>query len=548
MDDNMNKQDMQSTETNGIEEFTKKEPEYNENISEPVAEVEPTEGTEYDSQSAEIGDVEPSVENEPKVTPIDAMFSEYTPDPQGSMNMGMGNMNYAGGEPTGTPYSEKVVAKNERRAKRAAKKQAKQIQKATGASSHGIIFKSVSLVVSAAVFGVVALGTMYHTGDALGILNKESKTNTVVAVAKPENSIIETAGSSTANNIITNNIVDVSDIVEEVMPSIVAITSTTLVQNNGYTDWYSWYFGFGNNNGNNGNTYEQTGAGSGIIIGQSETELFVVTNNHVVEGADSLQVQFIDEESVEAKIKGTDSNRDLAVVSISLEDIPEETMKAIKIATLSTEKNTKVGQGVIAIGNALGYGQSVTTGVISAVDREVTIDNKKMTLIQTDAAINPGNSGGALLNTNGEVVGINSAKYSSDSVEGMGFAIPISSVSDIIEGLMNKEPMDKVDEEKKGYLNIYGRDVTQELSKELNAPMGVLVRDVMKDGAADKAGIEKLDIITSINGVTVTSMQELSEELSYYEYGEDVELTIQHSNNGSYEETTVTVTLGKNIE
>ena len=152
------------------------------------------------------------------------------------------------------------------------------------------------------------------------------------------------------------------------MPSIVAITSTTLVQNNGYTDWYSWYFGFGNNNGNNGNTYEQTGAGSGIIIGQSETELFVVTNNHVVEGADSLQVQFIDEESVEAKIKGTDSNRDLAVVSISLEDIPEETMKAIKIATLSTEKNTKVGQGVIAIGNALGYGQSVTTGVISAVD------------------------------------------------------------------------------------------------------------------------------------------------------------------------------------
>lgn len=224
----------------------------------------------------------------------------------------------------------------------------------------------------------------------------------------------------------------------------------------------------------------------------------VVTNNHVVEGADSLQVQFIDGETVDAAIKGTDSEKDLAVVAVKLSDIKKSTLEQIKVATLGDSDKLEVGEGTIAIGNALGYGQSVTTGVVSALNREVQYENRTMKLIQTNAAINPGNSGGALLNSKGEVIGINAAKYSSSSVEGMGFAIPVSSVKDVIENLMNKETLTKVDSDKKGYLNIYGRDVTSTLSETYSVPTGVYVIEVIEGGAADKAGIEKSNVITKI--------------------------------------------------
>ena len=285
-----------------------------------------------------------------------------------------------------------------KRAKAAAKMEKKAAKKAGNPhKKHGIVFKAVSLVVSAAVFGVVALGTMYVTGDALGLFKEESKTEVVIPPTKVS---VPTAGETTSLQVSNDSkakVMDVSDVVENVMPSIVAITSTQMVQS-GYSDLYRYFFGYGNDN----DSYrQQTGAGSGIIIGQNDTELLIVTNNHVVEGADSLQIQFIDDESVEAVIKGTDAELDLAVVAVKLSDIKSSTLSKIKAATLGNSDELKVGEGTIAIGNALGYGQSVTTGVISALNREVSYENSKMTLIQTDAAINPGNSGGAHLNTKG---------------------------------------------------------------------------------------------------------------------------------------------------
>lgn len=407
---------------------------------------------------------------------------------------------------------------------------------------------AVRVIVCAMSFGIIALGTMYFAGDALGIINinteKSSSNKNDIKLAytdTSENNMISTSADSDSISGNSAKVVDVSEIVENVMPSIVSITSTQMVQS-GYGNWYNYYF-------NNGQSYEEeTGAGSGIIIGQNDTELLIVTNNHVVEGADSLQVQFIDNETVTAYVKGTDSDKDLAVVIVKLEDIDEDTMKNIKIATLGNSDELKVGEGTIAIGNALGYGQSVTVGVVSALNREVTIDNRTMELIQTDAAINPGNSGGALLNTKGEVIGINAAKYSSSSVEGMGFAIPVTSVSEVIDGLMNMETLTKVDSDKQGYLNIYGRDVTDELSEIYDAPVGVLVVDIVEGGAADKAGLEKSDIITEIEGVKVTSMEELQARLQYYEKGQTVKLTVEYIKNKEYVEREVEVTLGENMD
>lgn len=444
---------------------------------------------------------------------------------------------------------EKFRRRQEKARKKAEKKAAK---KAAGTEKgHGVIFKTAGFVIAAAAFGVIALGTMYFVGDGLGIINKDSSQNRTITSTQ-----VGSAGNKDKENetsaINTNKTdssqqglvaVDVSPIVEEVMPSIVSITSKTIVQS-GMNDWfYNYYFG-----GQNGNSYEQTGAGSGIIIGQNDTELLVITNNHVVEGADSLQVQFIDGTFVDAVIKGTEANKDLAVVAIKLSDIDSETKDKIKVATLGDSDSMKVGEGTIAIGNALGYGQSVTVGVISALDREVTVENRTMNMIQTDAAINHGNSGGALLNMRGEVIGINAAKYSSDTVEGMGFAIPVSSVSDIIEKLMNRETMTKVDTADRGYLNIRGRDVTDELAYDFNAPKGVLIREVMEGGAADKAGLEKSQIITKINDDEVKSMDELKERLEYYEKGATITLTIEYLENKEYKEKEVKVVLGGQME
>lgn len=450
----------------------------------------------------------------------------------------------------------KFEAKRRKAAAKLEKKEAK--KKAKAGKGHGVVFKTVRLVICAAVFGVVATGTMYFTGDSLGIFKNNSKEAVVIpstSVGAGNTGITGSEGGTTlqtaADKTTTSSsgetvITDVSGVVKNVMPSVVAITSTQLVQSGYSGSLYDYYFG--NGNSNNNQYEEQTGAGSGIIIGQNDTELLVVTNNHVVEGADSLQVQFIDGETVDAAIKGTDSEKDLAVVAVKLSDIKKSTLEQIKVATLGDSDKLEVGEGTIAIGNALGYGQSVTTGVVSALNREVQYENRTMKLIQTNAAINPGNSGGALLNSKGEVIGINAAKYSSSSVEGMGFAIPVSSVKDVIENLMNKETLTKVDSDKKGYLNIYGRDVTSTLSETYSVPTGVYVIEVIEGGAADKAGIEKSNVITKINGESVSSMEDLQRKLEYYEKGTEVTLTIQYAKGNEYKEKEVKVTLGDEMK
>ena len=384
--------------------------------------------------------------------------------------------------------------------------------------------KKVALVVGAAVLfgavgGVTMQGTSYLTGKLLG-----KNTKSTVGTTKTVSNAKLTTSTSTVTS-------DVSDIVENTLPSIVSITNMSVqeVQN---------FFG-------GISQQESESAGSGIIISQNDSELLVVTNNHVVEGSDTLTVTFHDGNSVEAQIKGTDSARDLAVVAVPLDKISDDTMNAIKVATLGDSDSLKVGEPAIAIGNALGYGQSVTTGIVSATGR--TIDGFDGEYIQTDAAINPGNSGGALLNANGEVIGINSAKINSSAVEGMGFAIPISDASDVIQNLMNKETRSKVSDEERGYLGIKGYDVSEEGAQMYNMPTGVYVKEVMSGGGAEKAGLTKGSIITGFEGSSISGMSSLQEQLQYYKAGEEVTLTVQiPDKNGEYTEKDIKVTLGKN--
>ena len=324
-------------------------------------------------------------------------------------------------------------------------------------------------------------------------------------------------------------ITDVSDVVEEVMPSIVAITSKTLVTSGSYGPSFF------------GQQQYSEGAGSGIIVSQTDTELLILTNNHVVEGAEELAVQFINGKSADASIKGTSERKDVAVISVKLNNLDKETQEAIRIATMGDSSELKVGNGIIAIGNALGYGQSVTTGVVSALDREVTIDNTTTKMIQIDAAINGGNSGGALLNSAGEVVGINSAKYSSSgsttsaSIEGMGFAIPISDVKDIIETLMNGK-----DDTSDVTIGIEGTMVSE---SNFNMPSGFYITKVIDGSGADKAGLEIGNIITKIDGQEVTSISTIKDVLYEKNKGDKITLTIAYTNRKEYSEKEVEVTL-----
>lgn len=354
--------------------------------------------------------------------------------------------------------------------------------------------------------------------------------------------------SASSNGGVT--VTDVSGVVSNAMPSVVAITSKTLIESKGYSSIFDEYFG-GGRGGNQ--TYEQEAAGSGIIVDQTDTELLIVTNNHVVEGSDSLKIQFDGmktEDAVDGYIKGTDANADVAVVAVKLKDISSGTLETIKKATIGDSDKVSVGEGVIAIGNALGYGQSVTTGVISAKDREVTIEEKTMKLLQTDAAINGGNSGGALLNAKGEVIGINVAKYSSDgttsaSVEGMGFAIPISSVKSIISNLETKQTRTKVSEDEQGYLGISSKyDVSAQISEMYGMPTGVYIYETVKNGPADKAGIQAGDILTEFDGQQISSYDTLKSAMAYYKAGEQIKVKIAYAEGRKYKEKEVTVTLG----
>lgn len=385
--------------------------------------------------------------------------------------------------------------------------------------------KPVKLVCAGVAFGLVASVT-FQTGNYVGTKvfgttttnGKTAKTAQTVDGAK-----LTTSSSSTGTS-------DVATIAKNAMPSIVSITNMSVQEVQSF---------FGGTQ-----QQESTSVGSGIIIGQTDSELLILTNNHVVEGNEKLTVSFVDNESVEANVKGTDSTKDLAVVAVKISDVKDSTMDEIAVATMGDSSKLEVGEQVVAIGNALGYGQSVTSGIVSATER--TLDGYEGgTLIQTDAAINPGNSGGALLNSNGEVIGINTAKVATDSVEGMGYAIPISDASDTIQNLMNQETKTKVSEAEQGYLGIQGVDVSDESAKMYNMPTGVYISDVVKNGGAQQAGLTKGSVITGLEGTTISDMNSLKEQLQYYCVGDKVKVTVQvPGNNGEYTEKTVEVTLG----
>lgn len=409
--------------------------------------------------------------------------------------------------------------------------------------------KAASISLCAVLAGGLAAGTYtgvnYLTGYEQSVqAASEDKVELLKSEKKSDDSKDDSKDESTAKGSL-----DVSDIVEAAMPSIVSITTKSVEEVQNYYGMFGQYGAYSPSQ-----EQEVQGSGSGIIIGKNDSELLIATNYHVVEGAETLSVGFCDSTACEAKVKGYDSEKDLAVVAVSLDDIDSDTMDAITIATIGNSDDLKVGSQVVAIGNALGYGQSVTTGIVSAKNRQLNSDdtvgdydsdsNSATNLIQTDAAINPGNSGGALLNMNGEVVGINSAKLASTEVEGIGYAIAISDVTDTLESLMNEETRDKVDNH--GVLGITVQSVDSEVNEAYGVPEGVLVRDVTEDGAADEAGIEAKSIITKFAGKVVTTKEQLVDFLSYYEPGEDVELTLEVPDGKGYKEETVTVTLGEN--
>lgn len=408
-------------------------------------------------------------------------------------------------------------------------------RKNSRARRKGSAFKRVVGISAAALlFGTVAGGTMFGVNNlATNLIQTEEET---VAHNKKasEVSTVELKEASTAvttANSSSPTVADVSPIVESAMPSVVAIKGTTSVEA------YSW---FGEDQ-----SYDAASSGSGIIIGKNDTELLIVTNNHVVEDTKDLSVVFIDNEEVKAAIKGRDSDNDIAIIAVKLADIKPETIEKIAVAQMGDSDELKVGQGVVAIGNALGYGQSVTVGYVSALDREVTTkDSSIKNLLQTDAAINPGNSGGALLNMSGEVIGINTAKYASTEVEGMGYAIPISKVKDIIADLSSKETRsDKVDEAKQGYLGIQGKNIGEEVAEAYDMPRGVYVYKIVENSSAANSDLREKDIITKIDAQSVKSMEDLKDILSYYKSGEKIKLTVQRLNDSTYEEKEIEITL-----
>ena len=424
--------------------------------------------------------------------------------------------------------------------------------------------KGLTLSLCAVLAGGLAAGSFEGVNKLAGwsgattVEAASNKDETTLTYAKSEKKDADASDSKSDTGKDTGSTakgsLDVSEIVSEALPSIVSITTKSVQEVQNYFGMYGMY-GYAPQQ----QEQEVEGSGSGIIVGKNDDELLIATNYHVVEGADTLSVAFTDGNAVEASVKGFDEERDLAVVSVSLDDVKDDTMDAISIAKIGSSDDLKVGEQVIAIGNALGYGQSVTTGIVSAKNRRMDSDNNTVTdgsddssdgvnLIQTDAAINPGNSGGALLNMEGEVVGINSAKLASTEVEGMGYAIAISDVTDILQNLMNETSRDKLDDSEHGVLGIEGSSVSSEAVQMYGIPAGVFVKKVTEGGAADKAGLKANSVITEFNGKAVSSTDQLIEYLSYYEPDEEVELTVQVPHGTSYKEETVKVTLDENTD
>ena len=396
-----------------------------------------------------------------------------------------------------------------------------------------------AVALSAVLFGGVAGGVFTGVTYATGATAKAQATQTESDSSQQTTTTklqTATASTSTASSTSSGSM-DVTSIVQSAMPSIVAITNKSVQEVQNYFSMFS----------RGGGTQEQEveSQGSGIIIGQNDSELLIATNNHVVEGADTLSVCFADDNACEATVKGTDSDNDLAVIAVKLSDISDDTMSQIKIAEIGDSNQLQVGEQVVAIGNALGYGQSVTTGIVSAVNRQLEDSNSENGFIQTDAAINPGNSGGALLNMQGQVIGINSAKLASTEVEGMGYAIPVSTASPIFEDLMNRQTRTKVSSDQAAALGIKGQTVDSSIAEAYGIPQGVYVAEIEQGSAAEKAGITAGSVITKFDDTTIESMDDLKSCLEYYAAGETVDLVVKIADNGSYVEKTLTITLDK---
>ena len=402
---------------------------------------------------------------------------------------------------------------------------------------HGGYFRKAMVSVSLGLFfGLFAGIGFYAVQQGTGML----KTGTDTAVVGEVASEAATESSQSTPQLATNVTYvesDVSDVVEKVMPAMVSIVNNFTETANVFGQQY---------------TQEEAASGSGIIVGKTDDELLIVSNNHVVESADTLTVTFIDGSEAQAQVKGLDSDMDLAVIAVSLNDLSDDTKNAITVATLGSSDDLKLGEPVIAIGNALGYGQSVTNGIVSALNREITLENGSTglengstgTFIQTNAAINPGNSGGALLNMNGEVIGINSNKIGGTAVEGMGYAIPITSASPIIADLMERQTRTKVAEDEVGYIGISLQEVTSQISQMYNMPEGIYVVSVEEGSAAANAGIMKGDIITKFDGSSISSYSDLQKTLQYYAVGDSVTVTVQRPQNGEYVSIELNLTLG----
>ena len=402
---------------------------------------------------------------------------------------------------------------------------------------NGLTRKVAGITAAALLFGTVSGGTMVginKIADSFGPATYPLVSSQAAVEDSTTEAQTSASASASGNSAVAGNAaaLDVSAIVKSAMPSVVAINNTMLYQSN---NWWGM-----------SQTYEVPSSGSGIIIGQNDEELLIATNNHVVEDSENLSVVFINDTSVNASIKGTDADSDLAVIAVALKDIPEDTLSQIAVAKLGDSDALEVGQGVVAIGNALGYGQSVTVGYVSALNREVKVDNTvTRNLLQTDAAINPGNSGGALLNMKGEVIGINAAKYSSTDVEGIGYAIPISKAQEILSTLMTQRTKNQtVAEGEEGYLGIQGLTVDDSMVKQQDMPAGVFVYGIIDGGAAANSDLRKRDIIVKFDGQSVKSMAALQDLLKYYKAGETVELGVKSLENGEYVDRTVTITLG----
>ena len=383
--------------------------------------------------------------------------------------------------------------------------------------------KICAVVLSAALFGSVASAAFYGVNKFLG----GSSSSTVYSISN---------GSTIKTTSVADGSLDVSTVASENMAAMVSINTVSVEEVKNYYGMF----------GGQSSSQETQSSGSGIIIGQNDTELLCVTNAHVINGADTISVCFVDGSAVEASVKGSDTDNDLAVISVKLSDISDDTKSQIKVATIGDSSSLKVGEQVVAIGNALGYGQSVTSGIVSGLNRQ--LDDSNISMIQTDAAINPGNSGGALLNMSGEVIGINTAKAAATEVEGMGYAISMSDAMPVIEELMTKTTREKVSDENASYLGISARDISSDMSSAYGIPEGIYVTSVASGSAAEKAGITEQSVITKFDGVSVSTVSALESRLEYYAAGETVEVTLQVNTGSGYTEKTVSVTLGSASE